>query len=426
MEDTDARDSPEGQPAAYSPNSRTAPRDVLLERMSRVRTIMRGLEYHLGELYAESNYESEEHKDEGLQYKYLQAMLGIDLARSRQEEILLERQLIQRELAAGLTSQKNIESVLASQIWRFALAGGDLWRNLQQRLQTEDPSLDRQSGETIGIRKKMVALYTENEGQESRKRPFFWELQVLEYYSADPRCHGRGRDQGWCHITGTWYSKPPKPTEIVPFGMDANKLAELVFRSGITSVQSPANTLLLRPGLHRWLKEYRFVIVPASRCFDGTITRWRLDVICPDENDPRSLTQDSTGWEYGQDIDGRELPFLGENRPDAKFLYFHFLIALIRIKDLRRENWSRIWARYYQEQPFPAPSNYMRKSVIRALATYFSVADMSIVESWVYRYGFETYHVQDELVKKEIARRVHLLVLEDSGHSEDTDIDEGV
>ncbi|ETS02893.1 hypothetical protein M419DRAFT_76407 [Trichoderma reesei RUT C-30] len=387
---------------------------------------MRGLECHLGELYAESNYESEEHKDEGLQYKYLQAMLGIDLARTRQEEILLERQLILRELAAGLTSQKNMESVLASQIWRFALAGGDLWRNLQQRLQTEDPSLDRQSGETIGIRKKMVALYTENEGQESRKRPFFWELEVLEYYSADPRCYGRGKDQGWCHITGTWYPKPPKPTEIVPFGMDANKLAELVFRSGITSVQSPANTLLLRPGFHRWLKEYRFVIVPASRCFDGTITRWRLDVICPDENDPRSMTQDSMGWEYGKDIDGRELSFLGENRPDAKFLYFHFLIALIRIKDLRRENWSRVWARYYQEQPFPAPSNYMRKSVIRALATYFSVADMSILESLVYRYGFETYHVQDELAKKEIARRVHLLVLEDSGNSADTDIDEGV
>ncbi|KAL7823702.1 hypothetical protein V8C26DRAFT_433655 [Trichoderma gracile] len=406
----DVSNFPDIGQAASPSTPPTAPHDILLERMNRVRAIKKGLEYHLEELCGADNNDEcdgvcEGRDEECLQYNYLQAMLGIELAKTRQEEILLERQLTQRENAAVMSSQKDMESVLASQLWRFALAGGDLWRNLQQRLQTEDPSLDslRQLGETVGIRKKM-------------------ELQVLEYYSADPWCHGRSRDDGWCHITGTWYPKPPKPAEIVPFGMDANKLAELVFRSGTMSVQSPANTLLLRPGFHRWLKEYKFVIVPANRCFEGTITRWRLDVICPDENDPQSLTHEIAGWEYGQNIDGKELCFLGENRPDANFLYFHFLMALIRIKDLERKNWPRVWARYYQEQPFPAPSNYMRKSIIRALATYFSVANMSIVESWVHRYGFESYHIQDELVKKEIARRVHLLVLEDSGNSEDPDI----
>ncbi|KAL6876113.1 hypothetical protein HDV57DRAFT_519014 [Trichoderma longibrachiatum] len=433
MENMDVRNSPGGQTAAHPQASRTAPQDVLLERMNRVSTITRGLEYHLGELsHAEDNDECDGvcvgHEDETLQYKYLQAMLGIELAKTRQENILLERQLIQRDEAAGLISQKDMESALASQLWRFALVGGDLWRNLRARLQLEDPSSDfpRPSGETMSIRKKLMALYTDDEGLEDRRRPVCWELQALEYYSADPRCHGRSKNQGWCHITGTWYPKPVKPTEIVPFRMDANKLAELVFGSSIASVQSPANTLLLRPGFRRSLKEYKFVIVPVNRCFEGNITRWRLDIICPDEDNPRSLTSQVGGWEFGQNIDGRELTFLGENRPNARFLYFHFLIALIRIKDLGRANWPRVWARYYQEQPFPAPSTYMRNAVIRALATYFSVADMGLVESWVYRHGFESYHIQDDLVKKEIARRVHLLVLEESGDSEDTDLWEGV
>ncbi|PTB69387.1 hypothetical protein BBK36DRAFT_1109701 [Trichoderma citrinoviride] len=402
--------------------------------MKRVRIIISGLEYQLEQLSflkVDGNEDGDgtlvEDEASGLQWRYLQTTLSIELAKNRQEEILLERQLLQREKAVGLVSQKKMESILSSQIWRFALSGGDLWRNLKEKLQIEDPSAAslRHSAEPIGIRRKLVGLYKEDDGLESRKQPVNWHADAIEYYSANPVDHGRSKDEGWCHITGTWYHNPIKPTAIVPFHMDANKLAELVFGSIAASVYSPANALLLRPAFYCWLKEYKFVIVPAN-CYEGMITRWRLDIIAPDEDKPGFLTHEFRGGTYSEQIDGKELTFLGENRPATKFLWFHFLIALVRIKDLGRANWRHVWARYYHEQPFPKPSSYMRRSVVRALATYFAVPDMNVVESWVYNQGFESYHIQDELVKKEIARRVHLLVLEDSGNPEISETWDGI
>ncbi|KAL6879185.1 hypothetical protein J3F83DRAFT_725378 [Trichoderma novae-zelandiae] len=429
-EKTEVKHFPGRQPDAYGKNLN---QDALLQRMSRVRAIVSGLEAHLRQLSGDKAKNKSgggggdaEVEDKGFQLGYLQATLGVELARTRQEEVLLERQLIQRDMAAGLTSQRMMETVNLSQIWRFVLVGGDLWRNLKEKLRLGDPSavLLRQPGcaeaETLGIREKLVALYKENDGLDSRKQPVNWESDAVEYYSANPLYHGRSKNEGWCHITGTWYPQPLKATHIVPFALDANKLAEIVFGSIATSVQSPANALLLRPGFHCWLKEYKFVIVPVDR-FEGTLTRWRLDVVCPDEDDPHSLTHDLRGWTYGKDVDGKELSFLGENRPATKFLYFHFIITLVRIKDLGRKNWRQTWARYYQERPFPAPSSYMRRSVIRALATHFSVADTNVVDSWMRNHGFESYHIQDDMVKKEIARRVHLFVLEDSSKNDDYD-----
>ncbi len=44
---------------------------------------------------------------------------------------------------------------------------------------------------------------------------------------------------------------------------------------------------------------------------------------------------------------------------------------------------EQIWARYYQQRPFPRLGNYMRKSILLALATHFQAADMKVVESWM-------------------------------------------
>ncbi|UKZ72667.1 hypothetical protein TrVFT333_000300 [Trichoderma virens FT-333] len=85
-------------------------------------------------------------------------------------------------------------------------------------------------------------------------------------------------------------------------------------------------------------------------------------------------------------------------------------MALIRAKDLGRENWQEVWARYYEQRPFPSPGNYMRKSMLKALATYFEVADMKVVESWMSDQGFDTQlQIRDDQAK-ELARRVHRII----------------
>ena len=82
--------------------------------------------------------------------------------------------------------------------------------------------------------------------------------------------------------------------------------------------------------------------------------------------------------------------FLNDNRPATRFLYFHFLMALIRIKDLKRLKWESIWARYYEERLFPTPGNYNRHSMQMALAKYSGTIDMDAIGSWISENGFDS------------------------------------
>lgn len=56
-------------------------------------------------------------------------------------------------------------------------------------------------------------------------------------------------------------------------------------------------------------------------------------------------------------------------------------MALIRLKDCGSDGWQQIWAPYYEQRPSPPTNNYVRKAMIKALATCFEVADMKVVES---------------------------------------------
>lgn len=85
-------------------------------------------------------------------------------------------------------------------------------------------------------------------------------------------------------------------------------------------------------------------------------------------------------------------------------------MALIRIKDVKRQGWRDVWARYYQQKPFPNPGNYLRQSMLLALATHFGTADMSVIESWIVDNGFESPLMLTEDETTEAARRVHLAV----------------
>lgn len=132
--------------------------------------------------------------------------------------------------------------------------------------------------------------------------------------------------------------------------------------------------------------------------------RWRIDVI--------SSSIKTTRWADGPEglgghLDGKELIFPNEKRPVSRFMYFHFLMALIRIKDTKQHGWQDIWARYYQQRPFPTPGNYMRKSMLLALATHFGTADMDIVGSWITDNGFDSPLTLTEEETQEVARRVH-------------------
>jgi len=79
--------------------------------------------------------------------------------------------------------------------------------------------------------------------------------------------------------------------------------------------------------------------------------------------------------------------FPHETRLVSRFFYFYFIMSFVRINDIKRHGWQDVWARYYEQRPFPTPTNYIRQSMLLALATHFKTADMHVVESWIVDHG---------------------------------------
>ncbi len=93
--------------------------------------------------------------------------------------------------------------------------------------------------------------------------------------------------------------------------------------------------------IESWFDKYLLVIVPVDSP-ESPIQRWRTDVVSSDiKNSPYWIDADGTSH-LGGDLDGKELTFLGEKRPVSRFLYFHFVMALVRIKDLGRQGWQNV------------------------------------------------------------------------------------
>ncbi|UKZ46071.1 hypothetical protein TrVGV298_000268 [Trichoderma virens] len=315
--------------------------DAYLNKLTRVRMTSAALDKQIKDLakkmkHMTKNKKKEEDNSDAkaeirFQSEYAQAVLGIEFAKKKQEEILLERQIAQRERDTHVISQNELEERYGTLNRRYNCAGEDLWRSLNKKLHLENPEgimlmqLEPKQFDTSVIPELLWPLYNTTRDDlrvrrergewiaddlGERKKPSNWIADVFEYYSAFPEYHGR-KPEGhtrWCHVTGMWYFSSPRVARIIPFLMDENKLEEIVFGSESESLQRPANALLLYPRIQHWLEQYQIVIVPVDRS-ETPIKRWRTEFIYPGLENTHAAT-DETGKDiYGKDVDGRELSF---------------------------------------------------------------------------------------------------------------------
>ncbi|CAH0027502.1 unnamed protein product [Clonostachys rhizophaga] len=255
------------------------------------------------------------------------------------------------------------------------------------------------------IAESILALYQKNDplsGQACERSDDLRE-RAIRYYGARLYINGKSEKRIWCHITGEWQPESHvEVTHIVPiFVISFGNICELLFGSKSDEVDKQQNTLTLLFDVKKWFDRHELVVVPWDAT-ENPITRWRTDVFPSIHNEP--LDTKATF----RDLDGKELIFRDQNRPSSRFLYFHFIMSLIRIKDLNKEGWRDIWARYYEQPPFPAPAPYMRKSMILALATHFESTDMHVIESWIVSNGFGS--PLNGPLATETARQVHMAI----------------
>lgn len=249
----------------------------------------------------------------------------------------------------------------------------------------------------------MLALYKRADGKGGQKmsRPNRWRENALEYYEAGGSKHGVecGDDATWCHIMGKWlHSSLVKTAHIVPFFLNHKDTTEALFGDRATSLKKPGNALFMLSVLKGFFDEYKLVILPVDAT-ETPITRWKME-----------MTDSRLGPNFVQadlqmkSLDGKELQFKNNNRPCSRFLYFRFLMALIRMKDIGIKGWQDAWAKYYTQRPFPTPGRYMRRGMIATLARYCT--DDHTLGSWFTEYGFDSALVTTPEEDNEVARRV--------------------
>jgi len=70
----------------------------------------------------------------------------------------------------------------------------------------------------------------------------------------------------------------------------------------------------------------------------GSIERWKIRIVDDDTKIKRIPTMDSRVLTFG-DIDGTELVFQTSHCPKARYLYFRYVVALLRARRHKRKGW---------------------------------------------------------------------------------------
>ncbi|KAK1779621.1 hypothetical protein QBC45DRAFT_325613 [Copromyces sp. CBS 386.78] len=146
--------------------------------------------------------------------------------------------------------------------------------------------------------------------------------------------------------------------------MDDQLVLKHLFGERAGEIGSPTNCLLLEDQLEGWFDKYQFVIVPVDPS-EVPITRWK--------DQPKAKDT----------LDQRELVFLNHNRPASRFLFFRFMLALIRIRQLKRTGWEDVWARYRTNKPFATPGRYTRTGMLLAMAAHNEITAPEEIEGFL-------------------------------------------
>ena len=362
---------------------------------------------------------SEDAKKEMATLRYEQADTGYRLAVKLEENIVLEREELEQENIDNPEGSEVVSEKLKALNKRKLSNGEFLWTsmNRRRRLEGEGPAPESATDEVVGY------LYRkfDTQGESSRRRPPAWKNDALQYYNGRSENHppAAAEDLLWCHIAGRWHhSGDHRAAHITPFFWDLYQIGELLFGDdGSQGLATGRNALLMCGAAKNWFYRYKFVIVPVDPT-ESPITRWKAEIV--DANIYKSTMIAGPPHFKGEDLHQRELQFLTGDRPAARFLYFHFVMAMVRMKDLESKGWQEVWAYYKEHKPFATPGPHLRKSMLMAMSKTHKIPDLQIIDSWMKEHGFEEPHVNlTEEEAAEASRRVLMAVEHQVERAED-------
>ncbi|KAK2768405.1 hypothetical protein FQN54_000260 [Arachnomyces sp. PD_36] len=166
----------------------------------------------------------------------------------------------------------------------------------------------------------------------------------------------------WDAVSGRYTGRyMTNPTRIFPFFLGQQMMLYIFGGDAQGEINTARNGLWLPRGFEREFNRHAVVIVPA-RAVERKRRQWKILVLDESIRDTwAGLDEDPAT--FGE-IHGRRLNFRTDAQPRARYFYFHYLCAMIKLS--RQENASldevsRAWV---------SEGSYLRENVMRAFIDY--------------------------------------------------------
>lgn len=222
-----------------------------------------------------------------------------------------------------------------------------------------------------------------------------------------------GSTRRWCSVLACWLPRDEvKCAHIIPFSWNTKDMAYM-FGGDEPPLTSKRNGLSLQTKIEQAFDDCWVTIVPVDSV-ECTPTRWKILLLNTSQANKTFFCDMSrgaadTGQEYWrwQDIDGRELKFLNDNRPARRFLYMRYALAWLTAED---KSWESFKERVPPGEVWTSPNKpdgYLRKSVF--LGIHKRLGDKlpnHLIHAGIFEDPDTSSIVDDELAKIRITEHV--------------------
>lgn len=324
---------------------------------------------------------------------------------TEREEYMLQKTWLDIEHGEQKLTDSNYQKAHRSANQRIFRVGNEIWRQRQAAREEEEQSgkaLLLGPDSTGAFVYALLALYKDPHVSSKRSTAEQTELRrsaLITYESAK----GAKRGKLWCPITRDYFDEQAlRAAHIVPRALGAG-LVDYIFGVGTGSrLNTSDNCMMIHKDAERALNNGNFVLVPAKPN-ESPLRTWTLKV------SNTSAINSDFGRKLLRDYEGEHLVFKNDHRPAARFLYYHFVVTLLRNKRDRQPGWEKFYLDLPTGKPFATPGRYMRQSMLMAMAKTAGNLDAEAEARLLGEQDRETFvnaDGLDEQEESEIGRRV--------------------
>lgn len=239
----------------------------------------------------------------------------------------------------------------------------------------------------------------------------------------------KGAPEGkyWCPISKDFFDCDSfKAAHIIPQSLEEG-LVDYIFGKGeSTRLNTADNCLYIHSSAEKSFDNGNFVLLPRDP-HESPIKTWRIQV-----TNSFAVNCDMGRTRLGA-LHDTDVQFLTDSRPASRFLYYHFVVTLLRNKLYRNPGYETYLVELLSGKPFAIPGKYLRRSMLLTLAKFAGVRSAE-EEQRLIGDGGQTFVERENLKEREeleISRKVMEAATraprenEDFEESEDSEEGEG-